>query len=267
MSVNITNEETNVAQSVVSNDEGNYVVPFLMPGRYTVSTEMPGFKKSVRKGIVVQVRDKLVLDFALEVGEVTQTVTVSSETPLLRVGDANLGQVVDQHFLQRLPIAGQSALSMADMSPGVISGRGGVTSNSQNDMAIGGGGGQDRGNEVTVDGIPNVGAPPARSGRHHADERRGGGVPGRRPRCSTRVTDAPMAGFWLFRRKAGTNQFHGTAYGYLRNRALDANSWTNNRLGLDKPPIHYNVWGGTVGGPVRPALLQRHGPHLLFLRL
>ncbi len=249
-SITITNEETNVTQTAVSNDEGNYVVPFLMPGRYTVSAELPGFKKTVRNGVVVQVRDKIVLDFALEVGEISQSITVNSETPLLRVADANLGQVVDQHFLQRLPIAGQSALSMADMAPGVISGSGGVTSNAQNDTAIGGGGGQDRGNEVTVDGIPNV-----------APRQRGLAVT--QPmsdaveefRVQTTMFDASNGrsngGVLAVSTKSGTNQLNGTAYGYVRNRALDANSWTNNKLHLDKPPVHYNVWGGTVGGPVR----------------
>ncbi len=245
----VTNEETNVSVQAISNEEGNYTVPYLLPARYTISTDMPGFKKSVRKGIVVQVRDKLAIDFKIEVGEVTETVTVSAATPLLRVGDANLGQVVDRHFLEKLPLAGLSPLSMADMSPGVIGSSGGVTSNSQNDIAIGGGGGEDRGNEVTVDGIPNV-----------APRQRGLAVTipmgdaVEEFRVQTTMFDASNGrsngGVLAVSTRAGTNQFHGTAYAYLRNRALDANSWTNNSLGLDKPPIHYNVWGGTVGGPV-----------------
>ena len=249
VTIMVTNEETNVSVQAISNEEGNYTVPYLLPARYTVSTDIPGFKKSVRKGIVVQVRDKLMIDFKIEVGEVTETVTVAADTPLLRVGDANLGQVVDRHFLEKLPLAGLSPLSMADMSPGVIGSSGGVTSNSQNDIAIGGGGGEDRGNEVTVDGIPNV-----------APRQRGLAVTipmgdaVEEFRVQTTMFDASNGrsngGVLAVSTRAGTNQFHGTAYGYVRNRALDANSWTNNSLGLDKPPIHYNVWGGTVGGPV-----------------
>ncbi|MFB3904504.1 MAG: carboxypeptidase regulatory-like domain-containing protein [Acidobacteriota bacterium] len=245
-----TNEETNVSVQALSNEEGNYTIPYLLPGSYTISTDIPGFKKSVRKGIVVQVRDKLVIDFQIEVGEVTETVTVAAATPLLRVGDANLGQVVDRHFLDKLPLAGLSPLGLADMSPGVVGGGGGVTSNSQNDIAIGGGGGQDRGNDVTVDGIPNV-----------APRQRGLAVTipmvdaVQEFRVQTTLFDASNGrsngGVLAVSTRGGTNQFRGTAYGFLRNRALDANSWTNNKLGLEKPPIHYNAWGGTIGGPVR----------------
>jgi len=249
VTVAVTNEETNVSVQVISNDEGNYTVPYLLPARYTVSTDMPGFKKSVRKGIVVQVRDKLVIDFAIEIGEVTDSVTVAADTPLLRVGDANLGQVVDRHFLDKMPLAGLSPLGLADMSPGVIGGGGGVTSNTQNDLSIGGGGGQDRGNDVTVDGVPNV-----------APRQRGLAVTipmadaVQEFRVQTTLFDASNGrsngGVLAVSTRGGTNQIHGTAYGFLRNRALDANSWTNNKLGLGKPPIHYNAWGGTVGGPI-----------------
>jgi len=249
VTVVVTNEETNISVQVISNDEGNYTVPYLLPARYTVSTDMPGFKKSVRKGIVVQVRDKLVIDFAIEIGEVTDSVTVAADTPLLRVGDANLGQVVDRHFLDKMPLAGLSPLGLADMSPGVIGGGGGVTSNTQNDLSIGGGGGQDRGNDVTVDGVPNV-----------APRQRGLAVTipmadaVQEFRVQTTLFDASNGrsngGVLAVSTRGGTNQIHGTAYGFLRNRALDANSWTNNKLGLGKPPIHYNAWGGTVGGPI-----------------
>jgi len=248
--ITVKNEETNVSMSAVSNADGNYNVPFISPGRYTVSVSLPGFKTIVRNGIVVQVQDKIVLDFVLEVGGVTESVTVTSETPLLRIADANLGQVVNRHFLERLPISGQSPLMLADMAPGVVAGGGGTTSNAQNDILIGGGNGNNRGNDVTVDGIPNV-----------APRQRGLAVTIpmgdalEEFKVATTMFDASNGrsngGVLALSTRSGTNEYHGSAYSYFRNRALDANSWTNNRLGLVKPPVNYHLWGGTVGGPVR----------------
>jgi hypothetical protein len=252
--VSVVNEATNVTVEVISNDEGNYSVPLLLPGRYTVSVSQTGFKKVVRSGIVVQVQGRVVVDFQLEVGELAESVTVTEETPLLQLADANLGQVVERQFLERMPLAGESPLTMVDMAPGVMIGRGGstlngVTSNAQNDISVMGGGGHERGNDITIDGIPNV-AP------------RQLGLAATVPmadaieefRVQTTMFDAAngrsSGGAIAMSTRSGTNTFHGSGYGYLRNRALDANSWNNNRLGLPKPNFSYHLWGGTIGGPV-----------------
>ncbi|HEY2934169.1 MAG TPA: carboxypeptidase-like regulatory domain-containing protein [Acidobacteriota bacterium] len=247
--ITIVNEATNVKAEAVSNDEGNYTVPFLLPGRYTVTVELPGFKKAVRSGVVVQVQDKVTLDFALQVGEASESVTVSSESPLLQTANADLGQVVTRDFLERLPITGQSPLNLADMAAGVVAGGGGYTSNSQNDITINGGNGANRGNDVTVDGVPNVSA-------------RQNGMAVTIPmadavqefKVSTTMFDASQGrsngGALAFTTRGGTNHLHGAGYYYTRNRRLDANSWTNNRLGLPKPDTKFNMEGGVVGGPV-----------------
>jgi len=248
--ITVTNEGTNSGISVSSNEDGNYNIPFLLPGRYTVMVEAPGFKKAIQRGVVVQVQDRLTLNFALDVGAVTETVSVTGENPALQTANGDLGQVVTREFLDRLPTAGQSPLNLADMAPGVVTSSGGVTSNAQNDISINGGNGKNRGNDVTVDGIPNLSA-------------RQRGLAVTMPmadavqefKVNTTMFDASLGhsngGSLSVTTRSGTNDLHGTLYLYFVNRALNANSWTNNRLGQLKPATKVNEEGVTVGGPVR----------------
>jgi hypothetical protein len=248
--VTIANQETNVATEANTNVEGNYNVPFLLPGQYMVTVEAPGFRPAVRKGIVVQVNDRIRLDFELEVGGVTEAVTITAESPLLQTASADLGQVVERHFLDRLPLSGRNPVNLIDLAPGVVGGGGDYTSNAQNDITINGGSGGERGNEMTVDGIPNVN--PRQNGLFVT-------VPVadavQEFKVNTTMFDASNgrsnAGSLSFSTRQGTNELHGSVYDFYRNRALNANAWQNNRAGLPKPPVSYNQWGGTVGGPVR----------------
>lgn len=248
----VLDEQTNVRVEAQSNDEGNYLIPFLLPGRYTVTVEASGFKKAVREKVIVQVQDRIALNFSLELGPTTTSVTVTAESPMLQTANADMGQVVDRHFVDRLPV-GRSPLDYADMAPGVLaegSGFPGVTSNGQNDITINGGNGDHRGNDVTVDGVPAlaprqlglaVGVPMSDAVQEF--------------KVQTTMFDASLGrsngGALAITTRSGTNTYHGSGYYYLQNRALNANSWTNNRVALPKPPLKVRSWGGTFGGPVR----------------
>jgi hypothetical protein len=194
--IQITNEQTNVTIQTRTNVEGNYNVLFLLPGPYRLTVEAAGFRRSIEAGIVVQVNDRIVRDAALALAAVGESVTVTSENPQLQAASADLGQVVENIVIRRIPIGGRNPLNLVDLAPGVLAGSGGYTNNSQTAISINGG-------TVSI---------------------------------STR---------------SGTNQFHGTFADYYQNRALNANSWTNNSLGFPKLATHKNVWGGTLGGPMR----------------
>src|SRR5262245_47473415 len=94
--VTITNAATNTSTTATTNGNGDYTVLYLNPGRYAVAVEAQGFKKSVRQGIEVRVGDKLAVDLALEVGDVADTVNISSDAPLLETNPASAGQVIDR---------------------------------------------------------------------------------------------------------------------------------------------------------------------------
>src|SRR5436190_24030787 len=96
VTITATNVATNVASTVVTNTEGNYAIPYLIPGRYTVQAELSGFKKAVREDVEVRIGDRLALDFSLALGAVEETVMVMAQSPLLEMGSASAGQVIDE---------------------------------------------------------------------------------------------------------------------------------------------------------------------------
>src|SRR5215471_13400242 len=105
VTVTITNVATNVATPTTTNGEGEYAIPFLTPGTYTVTVELSGFKKVVREGVEVRVADKIGLDVTLEVGKVEETVSVTAEPPLLETASGSTGQVIDEKRISMMPLS------------------------------------------------------------------------------------------------------------------------------------------------------------------
>ena len=251
--VTVTNEETNVAIETQSNRDGNYNVPFLLSGRYKVSAAAPGFRTTVQPGVIVQVNDRIALNLTLQLGAISESVVVTAESPQLQTASADLGQVVDRGFLDRLPTAGRTVLAFADMAPGVNASGGGfagVMSNDQSAITINGGNGTARGSDITVDGVPALA--PRQSGLAV-------GIPMsdsvQEVKVTTTMFDASLgrsnAGALAVTTRSGTNEYHGSGYYFIEKEALDANSWTNNRVRIPKQPIHRYAAGLTIGGPVR----------------
>ena len=92
-SLKITREETNVTGEIKTNNEGNFIAPYLTPGHYTVEVSASGFRHVVRPGVVVQINDRIELNLVLEVGSVTESVLIKAESPMLQTASADLGQV------------------------------------------------------------------------------------------------------------------------------------------------------------------------------
>jgi len=251
-SIRVVNVDTNATAGTNSNGQGNYQVPFLLPGDYRVTVEHPGFKRVERPAIRVSLNVQVTLDFTLEVGASAETVTVTANAPLLTTAGADLGQVITNTYVGQIAVSlSRNVINLTRLAPGVTaSGTGTYTSNAQSDQSISGGGSTRGRNEFLVDGIPNT-VP------------QGGGlivfVPSvdsvEEVKVHTTLFDAAYGhsngGAVNITTRGGTNQFHGAVYDYKRWRSLNANSWTNNRLGLPKPPVSYNQWGYTVGGPIR----------------
>ena len=246
--VEVLNVDTGGVARTTSNEVGNYQVPFLLPGNYTVRVEHPGFKKLERQGIRVSTNESVTLNFALEMGAATESVTVTGAAPLLNTTNADLGQVINNAYVGLLTISlSRNVINVRQLAPGVTGGTGTYTSDAQGNFSVAGGGGTRGDNEIVVDGIPNTTV---------------GGIIGFVPsidsveeaKVHTTLFDAAYGhsngGALSITTRAGANQPHGALYFYKRWRALNANSWTNNRLGLDKPEVDYHQWGYTVSGPV-----------------
>jgi hypothetical protein len=246
------NVDTNASAGTKTNEQGNYRIPFLLPGNYAVFVEQAGFRKIERRGIRVSVGSDMTLDFMLEVAATGESITVTAVAPTLNTANADLSQVVEQTYVRNLPVSlTRNVLNKALMTPGITRAdtAGTVTSNGQTNIVISGGGGNTARNEIMVDGIPNTVA-------------RSGGVAVFVPsqdsveemKVQTTLFDAAYghsnAGAISITTLAGTNEIHGSAYDFKRWRALNANSWENNRLSLKKPPLSYNQFGGVLSGPV-----------------
>lgn len=252
-SVIALSQAQNVKTSTVTNAEGNYLIPNLEPGTYTVTVEVPGFKRLVRSNVDIRIGEKLELNFQLEVGAPTETVSVTAELPLLQTASADLAQVVDRRFVDLLFIPNRNPLNLITLTPGVRSESqwfGGPFSDSQQHFFSVHGGGATMGrNEIVVDGASIV-------------MPRQGGSMGTSPsgdtveelRVQTTMFDAAYGltngGVVSYATRSGSNALHGSFEGFIRNEIFNANSWTNNKRGVPRPDDNRQFYSGTLGGPV-----------------
>ncbi len=240
------NKETNVETRTLTTDAGVYRLPYLHPGSYKISVSLPGFKTAVADNIALRVGQTLTLDFKLEVGEVSQQVTVSSETPLLETGTAEISRYVTKTEFDTWPIAvsdGQRQIQSFIFSslPGTV---GGTFQGSIN-------GGQYYSHEILIEGIP-LGRFDLQGGSNNEFSPSADAVSEFKLQTGTMGAQytggqTSVANFAL---KSGTNDLHGTVFTYVQNDALRANSFTNKANGIRRAPFKLFNWGYAVGGPV-----------------
>ena len=248
--VTATNVAQNVSVSTQTNESGIYLTPYLAPGTYRVTFEMQGFKRTVRDNVVLQTQDRARLDMSLEVGEVTQSVTVSADVSLLQTESATRSQVISTELINQIPTQGRNPFQIAWAAPGVIK-TGGWRYLRSFDIAgttnFAVDGGRNRENEVLLDGISNVRG--SRTVIH---------VPTiesvQEFKVNTNTYDAQYGrtggGVVSIVTKSGGNQFHGTLFEYFQSEELNANQTELNRAGTPKPPNNINTFGFNLTGPV-----------------
>src|SRR5262245_32831978 len=252
--VTATNTATGVAVSAKTNESGNYSLPFLMPGVYTVTTQLQGFKKFVRDNVHVRVNDEVQLDMPLTVGDIAESVEVKAETPLLATAEASLGQVVDERRVLELPIFSGNAMEFTLLAPGTVNGtdmrlRKAPFNNAPSQFSTDGSGLFN--NEFNIDGVTNTFSdsvnvrvafsPPQPSIAEF--------------KVQTSSFDAQnghtMGSVVNINSKGGGNTFHGSAYWWLRHSDLDAPSIFQNRNarpGQRKIAVYQDNRYGLSGG-------------------
>jgi Carboxypeptidase regulatory-like domain len=117
--VRATNTAKNVTASALTNDGGSYNIPFLIPGTYNIRAELSGFKKFAQDNVQVRVSETVELNFRMEIGELTETVTTTAESPVLDTAGSSLGQVVDQRRVLELPLFAGNPMELTLLTPGV----------------------------------------------------------------------------------------------------------------------------------------------------
>jgi hypothetical protein len=253
---------TNIRGEATTNGSGEYYLPSLLPGIYRIEVEKPGFKKLIKPDVILHVQDALSIDFEMTIGSASESITVEGGGPLLNTSDATVSTLVDNRFVENLPLNGRSFSSLIDLAPGVVL----VPTNFYEDGQFSVNGQRPDANYFTVDGVSaNFGTPVSSFGQGGTGQLPAtnafGGMSnlvslddlqefriqtstfapeyGRTPGAQVSVVTKP-----------GTNEFHGTAFEYFRNDVLDANNWFANHAGLPKPELRQNDFGGVFGGPI-----------------
>jgi hypothetical protein len=250
--ITVINTGTSDRRTMRADDAGIYQFVNLLPGQYRLEVEKTGFRRFVREPIAVEVQSAVRIDVPMTVGEMTQTVEVVAQTPLLQSENAALGHVVEARKVLEMPLNGRNIFALVSLVPGVVpGGQSGTTPTGTNPFAWGNfqvGGGQSNQHASYIDGAPinasyvNLTAL----------------VPTQDAIQEFRVQTNNMGpefgrlagGAVSLVTRSGTNDFHGHAYEYFRNRVLNANTFFNNQANVKRPAFSQNQFGANIGGPI-----------------
>ena len=246
--VTVTSEGTGFKRATVSNEEGYFTVPSLQPGSYQLSIQKDGFKPILQTGLVLQVEQAARLDFTLQTGTVTEEVRITSEGPILEREAASLGQVIENKTIVSLPLNGRNFMQLAALAAGtipIINGRSSTAANvaGRTGLSVNIAGGRDDSNSFLIDGIesrqPWLGTASILPSVDAIQEFK-------IQRNLFSAEYGQGSGIVNVSIKSGGNEFHGSAFEFLRNEKLDARNFFDQR----KPPFRMNQFGGTIGGAV-----------------
>src|SRR5438552_6283102 len=248
--VTLTNEQTNIKRSVVTNDRGEYVFANVEPGNYNVKATLQGYKTIDRAGIRIGTQQFLTLDLTMEVGAITENVTVTGEAPLIETANASQGTVLDSAALQSLPSPGRSAFMIGTTVPTVIP-TGDTQFNRQQDQTnaslLSLGGGTRRGNSYVLDGVP-ITDMRNRAVANPTIE----ALEDMKVQVHTYDAEMGATGGGVFNTtlKSGTNTFRGTGFYQTRPISLLKNNFFSDKAGIAKPESPYYLGGFGFGGPI-----------------
>jgi hypothetical protein len=246
----LINQATQVRQTQKTDTDGRYTFNVVLPGTYTLRSSATGFRPALVKGIVVEVNKTTRADLSLEVGPVSESVEVVANASRIDTVSAQVSMNVQRQFIVDLPISSRNSLKIAELAPGVEvnDSDGSQVQNIEGTYASVNGGRRGK-NSFYMDGSENTG-----SFRNSALQ-----FPNpeaiQEVNVSTSNTSAEFgkqsAGMFNVITKSGTNQLHGSAFYFFRHKSLNANSWSRNQSGSEKPDNVLKQGGGTLGGPIR----------------
>jgi len=254
--VTLLNQDTGFTRTVSSDSTGEFTAPSMPTGNYSVTGEMTGFKKTSIANVHLGVDQKVRTDLKLDLGQMSESVTIQAETPLVQTGSSDLSVTVEGKTIESLPLNGRNFVSLTRTIPGVTRGVGAGGGNIDGagslawraSASFSANGQRPRDNNYMLDGVDNnetwlqtvVIFPSVDA----LDEFK--------LQTSTYAAEfgRSMGGVVNLQIKSGSNQFRGSAFEFLRNDRFDANNWFNNRAGRPKPDFRQNQFGGTLGGPI-----------------
>jgi hypothetical protein len=255
--VEVKNQSTGVTATAVTTSEGTYTTPFLEPGRYSVTATVSGFKTETRANVELNVGDRQQIDFALQVGGVSEQVTVEASGQQLETATADLGQSIGAAATAQLPLLGRNPFQLTTLASGVQH-TSALASRSDRPFDNGGmdnyniNGSRAYTNEFLIDGAPDDASESNTQPNNIAIAPPPDAVAESRVQTSTYDAQYGRTGGGTVNvgLKSGTNSFHGNFYDYWRNTVLNSNTFDGNLSGQGKVPFHWNQPGLEVEGPI-----------------
>ncbi len=242
--VSVENQDTGLRTSMTTNAEGRFYQGFVVPGVYRVKVEKSGFQQYVQSDLRINVQQTVTLEVGLKVGDVASTVEVAASAAQLSTESSAVARVIGTRQIADLPLNGRNPFGLATLAAGVIPGGGGSTPFIS--------GGRNATNEITIDGTSVI------LPENNVSNLQTGYTPivdsVQEFAVITNALEAQYGrtggGVISVATRGGTNQIHVSAYNFLRNSKLDANTWSNNRNGVKLAAFQQNQFGGTIGGPI-----------------
>jgi hypothetical protein len=246
--ISATDTSTGLVVHVTTASDGRYSFPSLPPGGpYSITVELLGFNTETRSGITLLVNQTVRLDFTLKVGATSETIQVTGAAPLVESSTASMGQVITSKSIADLPLNQRNAYSLVFLAPGVE----GNVSFSYNSDNFSINGGRPGSTDILVDGIPSspgLANPIVGIAVFPSVD----AVQEFKVQTNMYSSEFGRSGSGLINLiyKSGTNHFHGSAFEFLRNSDLDANTFFSNKAGMPLPNFKRSQFGGSLGGPV-----------------
>ncbi|MDQ1472674.1 MAG: hypothetical protein QOJ99_4154, partial [Bryobacterales bacterium] len=249
----LTDQDKGFTFKATSDNDGRYVLRNLAPGRYRLAATAPGMRPFETTDIALNVGQNTQRDVHFEIQGAAETVTVAGAAPLLQTQDASTGQVINQKFINDLPLTSRSVFNLAELSPGVTQAPGGSFGLNAGATNFISNGGRNSTADIVMDGVSQTNqennsgittalyTPPVDAVEQFNVQQ------------NTYSADIGFGGNTVINvvTKSGSNNFHGSLYEFVQNSAFNANNWFNNQNGAKISPRKQNQFGGTAGGPIR----------------
>ena len=255
--VKAVNLDTNLAMETKTNASGYYEFPLLPAGNYRVEVSHTGFRPAESANLELSTSTVPRVDLTMEVGAITTSVEVSAQAPVVNTSTTDLGAVINTQKVEELPLNGRNWQNLVALQPGAqaspnnsVGARGGMQFN----------GSPGYGNQLLLDGVDmsfgEISSAPTDQAGGAGTSLIGGTSIGAIAEVTVNANSfsaeygSATSGVVNITTKSGTNSFHGEAFEFFRNDALNANDFFSNKAGLPKPPLRWNQFGGNLGGPI-----------------
>ena len=251
--VTLTDEQKGFSYPAKTDNDGRYVLRNLPPGVYRLSIAAAGMRPYSQTGITLNVGQNAEANVQFELQGTAESVNVEAASDIVQTQDASTGQLVNQRFINDLPLTSRSVFNLAELSPGVTQAPGGSFGLNAGATNFVSNGGRNSTADIVMDGVSQTNqennsgittalyTPPVDAVQEFKVQQ------------NTYSADIGFGGNTVINvvTRSGSNQIHGSAYEFLQNSALNANNWFNNQNGIGISPRKQNQFGGTLGGPIR----------------